>query len=219
MKLRSAFFVFVLLLLSVSICAAQSTSSDSETTYTEEEIAFFNTLDGLAADNVIPTGGTYYVMDDYTNEWAQINWYQWARFDSLKNFVFTANVSWASAHERPNTGSAGCGLVFREQDTNNLLTVSLNMDGYAHLEGYRYGNWLYYPYLKYGSAQIKATHQFTAVANGGTVTVYVDGTRVGKWSDVAITDGGYIGFATMSGTNKDFGTRCEWKDIYIYYWD
>lgn len=76
-----------------------------------------------------------------------------------------------------------------------------------------------YPKAVYGPSQTKATHQFVVVANGDAVTVYVDGERGMRWNNVAITDEGYIGLATLSGTNKDFGTRCEWKDIYYYFWD
>ena len=198
--------------------STSSSSSSGQASYSEGEEAFFNTLDGLVADNLIPTGGTYYAQEDYTDEWAQIDWYQWNTFDSLKNFVFSATVSWASAHERPNADWAGCGVVFREIDKNNMLTATLNMDGYARLIGYRYGNWLYYPNYNFGSAQTKGKHQFVVVANEDVVTVYVDGTQTAKWRNVAINEEGYIGLATMSGTNKGFGTRCEWKDIYYYTW-
>ena len=27
-----------------------------------------------------------------------------------------------------------------------------------------------------------------------------------------------VGLSTLSGTNKDFGTRCTWKDIFMYTW-
>ena len=199
--------------------STSSSSSAGQDDYYEGEEEFISILDALVADNVIPDDGSYYAQGDFEDEWAQIDWYQWHTFDSVKNFVFSATVSWTSAHERPNTASAGCGIVFREQDYNNLLSVALKMDGYAHLEGYRYGNLLYYPYYQYGSAQIKGTHQFVVVANGGVVTVYVDGEQAARWNSVAISDEGYIGLATMSGTNKDFGTRCEWKNIYLYSWD
>ena len=201
-----------------SASSSSESSSGSTASVSASEQAFFDLLDDLSSKNVIPDGGTYSDMDDYTDEWAQINWYQWNRFAKLRNFVFSANVSWESAHERPNTFSAGCGLVFRENGTDNMLEVSLRMDGYVYMDGYRSGTPLSYPKAGYGSSQIKATHQFVVVANGGTVTVYVDGVQEARWTDVAIKDNGYMGLATMSGTNKGFGTRCEWTDIYYYTW-
>ena len=197
---------------------SSTSSSGSTAAVSASEQAFFDLLDDLSSKNVIPDGGTYSDVEDYTDEWAQINWYQWNRFAKLRNFVFSANVSWESAHERPNTFSAGCGLVFRENGTDNMLEVSLRMDGYVYMDGYRSGTPLSYPKAGYGSSQIKAAHQFVVVANGGTVTVYVDGVQEARWTDVAIKDEGYMGLATMSGTNKDFGTRCKWKDIYFYTW-
>ena len=201
-----------------SASSSLESSSGSTASVSASEQAFFDLLDDLSSKNVIPDGGTYSDMDDYTDEWAQINWYQWNRFAKLRNFVFSANVSWESAHERPNTFSAGCGLVFRENGTDNMLEVSLRMDGYVYMDGYRSGTPLSYPKAGYGSSQIKAAHQFVVVANGGTVTVYVDGVQEARWTDVAIKDEGYMGLATMSGTNKDFGTRCKWEDIYFYTW-
>ena len=201
-----------------SASSSSESSSGSTASVSASEQAFFDLLDDLSSKNVIPDGGTYSDMDDYTDEWAQINWYQWNRFAKLRNFVFSANVSWESAHERPNTFSAGCGLVFRENGTDNMLEVSLRMDGYVYMDGYRSGTPLSYPKAGYGSSQIKAAHQFVVVANGGTVTVYVDGVQEARWTDVAIKDEGYMGLATMSGTNKDFGTRCKWEDIYFYTW-
>ena len=201
-----------------SASSSSESSSGSTASVSASEQAFFDLLDDLSSKNVIPEGGSYSDLEDYTDEWAQINWYQWNRLAKLRNFVFSANVSWESAHERPNTFSAGCGLVFRENGTDNMLEVSLRMDGYVYMDGYRSGTPLSYPKAGYGSSQIKAAHQFVVVANGGIVTVYVDGVQEARWTDVAIKDEGYMGLATMSGTNKDFGTRCKWEDIYFYTW-
>ena len=201
-----------------SASSSSESSSGSTASVSASEQAFLDLLDDLSSKNVIPEGGSYSDVEDYKDEWAQINWYQWNRLAKLRNFVFSANVSWESAHDRPNTFSAGCGLVFRENGTDNMLEVSLRMDGYVYMDGYRSGTPLSYPKAGYGSSQIKAAHQFVVVANGGTVTVYVDGVQEARWTDVAIKDEGYMGLATMSGTNKDFGTRCKWEDIYFYTW-
>ena len=209
MKLKSAIFVVLLLLFIANACAAASSTASDD---------FSALLNELAAEDVISAGGTVYSLEDHTDEWARIDWYQWRTFGRAGNFVFSANVSWESAHDRPNTFSAGCGLVFRENGTDNMLEVSLRMDGYVYMDGYRSGTPLSYPKAGYGSSQIKAAHQFVVVANGGTVTVYVDGVQEARWTDVAIKDEGYMGLATMSGTNKDFGTRCKWEDIYFYTW-
>ncbi len=209
MKLKSAFFVVLLLLFIVTVSAAASG---------EGEGAFSALINELAAEDVIAAGGTTFSLMDHTDEWARIDWYQWRTFNNAKNFLFSANVSWASAHERPNTETAGCGIVFRENGTDNMLEVSLRMDGFIYMSGYRNGNYLSYTKAGYGSPQIKATHQFVVVANAGTITVFVDGVQKARWTDVAVNDNGYMGFATMSGTNKDFGTRCEWEDIYYYTW-
>ena len=170
------------------------------------------------ADGVVPDGGRSQHVEDYTHEWARTDEFQVGNFARAKNFVFSTTVSWASADEHPETDISGCALVFRENGINDMRDVSLRMDGYVYLATYLDGDCRFYQEYSYGERQLEATHQFVVVANDPKVTVYVDGVETGSWDDVVVCEGG-IGMSTLSGTNKGFGTRCEWTDTYWYTWD
>ena len=48
-------------------------------------------------------------------------------------------------------------------------------------------------------------------------TVYVNGNRIVRKAELPVMGDG-ISLCTLSGTNLDYGTRCEWKDFFIYEW-
>ena len=168
---------------------------------------------------IIPESSGYFrYHEDYENEWAYIRWYQWESFDMAKNFVISADLEWHSASNTPNFEDAGCGFVLRAQDTNNNLYAALNMDGKVHFGGIHNGSWLGYKSFSYGSHSTKGTAQLVVVANEGTISAYVDGSFIGQQLDVAITSSGSLAFSTFSGTNKDYGTRCSFRNVYYYVW-
>ena len=78
----------------------------------EVEKAFADMLEKLKKDGIISsTEGKSTYWGDYTDEWAQIGWYQWITFEHSNRFVFSANVSWESASQTPNNFESGCGLI------------------------------------------------------------------------------------------------------------
>ena len=173
----------------------------------------------LKERGVIPNvNGTVRFREDYKHEWAQINWYQWESFDEAQNFVISADIEWESASNTPNFADSGCGFVLRSQDTNNNLYAALNMDGKVHFGGIKGGSWLGYGSYPYGQHSTKGKAQFVVIANGDTLTAYVDGAPVGQQKNLALTQPGKLAFSVWSGTNKDFGTRCAFKNVYYYVW-
>ncbi len=193
----------------------QETTSYS---YSAEE-EFRATVEDLKAKGVVPqSSGTFHFHEDYETEWAQINWYQWDTFVKTTNLVVSADITWKSAINTPNYDSSGCGFVFRSQDTSNNLYAAMNMDGLIHFGGIRNGSWLNYSNYKYGPIATKGTAQMVLVVNGDTATVYVDGSRIGEQRSLAILDEGGLAFTVWSGTNKDFGTRCTFRNVYYYTW-
>ena len=171
----------------------------------------------LMSKGIIPdSGGDFRYHADYRNEWAQINWYQWESFDQAKNLVISADISWNSASGTPNFADSGCGFVLRCTDTNNNLYAAMNMDGNVHFGGIKKGTWLGESAFAYGTHSTKGSAQLTVVLNGGTMMAYVDGALVGQQKNLAITDYGNLAFSLWSGTNKDYGTRCTFENVYYY---
>ena len=181
--------------------------------------AFDNLLDKLYRENIIPdvNGKTDY-YGDYEDEWAQIGWYQWITFEHSNRFVFSADVSWDSASQTPNNFESGCGVLFNEGNGNtNHLLASIRMDGLLYFDGFRNGYSLSYGSYKYDRPSIRGSRNFTLVVNNGQATVYLNGERFVRKADLPVMGDG-VGLTTLSGTNKDFGTRCTWEDIFFYTW-
>ena len=61
------------------------------------------------------------------------------------------------------------------------------------------------------------TANFTLIVNGTYAYVLVDGEVVGEYtlSQSKILNG-HLGLSLLSGTNKDYGTRCEMTNIHIW---
>lgn len=171
----------------------------------------------MKSKGIIPdSNGEFRYHADYKSEWAQINWYQWESFDQAKNLVISADISWNSASSTPNFADSGCGFVLRSTDTNNNMYAAMNMDGNVYFGGIKKGTWLGENAYAYGTHSTKGSAQLTIVLNGGTMMAYVDGALVGQQKNLAINDYGNLAFSLWSGTNKDYGTRCTFENVYYY---
>ena len=91
------------------------------------------------------------------------------------------------------------------------------MDGLIYFTGLRNNYYLSYGTYRYGKASTKGSADFTLVVDGDKAIVYVDGERIVTKANFPMM-GDSVGICTLSGTNKDYGTRCTWKDIYMYKW-
>ena len=202
-------FVFFLTVLVCSSVFAENSDADQ---------VFSDLLAELEEDGLISGDGSTIYYGDYENAWAQIDYYQWITFQEAERFVFSSNVSWASAISTPNFFDAGCGLIFNEGDGNaNHLMASIRMDGNIYFSGIRNYNYLSYGAYKYGAASTKGSANFVVVVDRDKATIYLDGKRIVRKADLPIMGNG-VGLATLSGTNKDYGTRCTWEDIFFYTW-
>lgn len=191
-----------------------------ETSYSQSAEDEFRTLiNEFKADGIIPyADGTFYFHEDYEKEWAQINWYQWDTFTQAQNFVISVDITWKSAFNTPNYSNAGCGFVYRAKDTRNHLFASLNMDGKVHFGGIKDGKTLNYDDYSYGTFSTKGSAQLILVVSGDRMTAYVNGSPIGSQKNLAFDDNGSLAFTVWSGTNKDYGTRCTFENIYYYIW-
>ncbi len=170
------------------------------------------------------TRGELFDVDDFEESWAQRDWYTWWWFGyNLSDFVISTHIQW----EIPEDSAfydGGCGFVIRLKDENTHLVVFLNPRGDAELgamstSGFQYqGTHWQNPDLPSFANVTPATTgsaDFTVVAEKEFVTVYVDGVRYYQWY-VALTNSGDIGYTIVSGTNKDFGTYCNFSNTRIW---
>ena len=195
-----------------------SNKSDSNASNTVPS-SFAGFIEKLKKDGIIPGKGKVTNHSDFTNEWAQLGWYQWYHMHDSNRFVLGAHVSWKSASRTPNSFDSGCGVVFNEGEpgVNNHLLASVRMDGNIYISGKRNGNYLSFGHYYYGQPSTSGEMDFALVVDNDKVSVYVNGNRIVRKAELPVMGDG-ISLCTLSGTNLDYGTRCEWKDFFIYEW-
>ena len=210
----------IVLLMPAGLVAAQDESVSVDTDTRDISDEFIDIVDYLYEDEgLISTNvGDYYYVDDFTDEWAQMYWYQWEYLADLEitDFVIRAKITWKSASDTPQWADSGCGFVFREQDTDNHMKANFALDGSVYITGIRNSNWLSYGKKSFDRHSTSGTAYFTLAASGGDVTVMIDDSIVHEARNVALTDPGYLAFVVVSGTNKGFGTRCEFEEIELF---
>ena len=162
--------------------------------------------------------GRFIKLDDFSEEWAQINWYTtWLLDETATDFVFSGHFKWASASKTPNP--SGCGIVYAMQDDDSDYSVFLDQAGIIYLRtkfthGYRVGKT-----RGTGKVKIEAPLEadFTLIVYDHYSYVIVDGEVIGEYTmpQSDLLEGG-LGISILSGTNKDYGTSCEITNMYLW---
>lgn len=162
--------------------------------------------------------GDYRQMDDFREEWAQMEWFQWWTYDtSATNFLLSTHLKWSSASGTPEL--AGCGVVFAIQDDGQNYAVFLDRD---RIYFTRTDKKYYYEIGKTkGTGRVEYDvsddADFILIVIEKYAYVIVDGKLIGEYTlsqDQPIQ--GHLGFSILSGTNKDYGTRCEATHIRVW---
>lgn len=181
---------------------------------------FEKLISDLKAEQLIPESeGKTTSYGSYTDNFAKMGFAQWFPFTTAEHFVLSANLSWVSASQTPNGAVSGCGIVFGvKQELLNYLMVSFRMDGNAYIKGSKNLMGLHYGMKYYSRPSMQGEGNLVLIVDGLSVTVYFNDNVLFSIPNAAI-DGDGIGYAVLSGTNKEFGTRCNFDDVYIYTWE
>lgn len=163
------------------------------------------------------TSGTYYRLPDFSESWAQINWYQWWNTGhEPEDFVIRVDATWESASDSANFFTSGCGFVFRENGSENHYLVYLGMDGNAYFNRVYKGNWKNIGYTYYQYLDIpKDSGELMLAVEGSRITFYVNGELVESWRDEALTEG-KLALTLLSGINTGYGTRCTMENVDLW---
>jgi len=172
------------------------------------------------------TKGIFYTLKDFSYEWAQMNYYDF--YDTgliVDNFAVKAHFKWSSAIANPEP--SGCGFAYRVGDNASHYLVYLdraavNMGVYVpnidRSGSYQIG-------AAQGSGHMKqafgnpAEADFALVVNEGNAYAYVDGefkAQYNLYSDYYKYKQGALAFTIVSGTNKDFGTKCDMTNVELW---
>ncbi|HEX2697924.1 MAG TPA: hypothetical protein VHM28_09460 [Anaerolineales bacterium] len=163
------------------------------------------------------TEGKFTELEDFKEEWAQINWYKWWTFDgNYSNLVFKGHFKWSTASTTPEL--SGCGIIFGLQANRDHYAVFLDKSRILFLMT-RGGN----PYSvgkTRGSGRanfsLPAEADVAVIVNGQMAYVSVNGDFTEYTLSADQTSAGRFAFTLLSGTNKDYGTRCEITNAYVW---
>lgn len=167
------------------------------------------------------TDGQFKEFDDFSYDWAQLGWYKpFLLRDSASDFFLSAHFKWSSASKVADT--SGCGFLFAIQSNNDHYAVFLDRSkvfflmtdttlGFSRPVG-----------TTRGTGRVKFTEfpaeaDFTVIVKGAYAYVLVDGEVVGEYTlaQSRILRGN-LGLTVLSGTNKDYGTRCEMTNLHLW---
>lgn len=171
------------------------------------------------------TEGKFVDYEDYSREWAQLGWYSWEILDDkVSDFFLSARVKWSSAYR--NADVSGCGFVFAIQENGDHYAVFLDRSQVLFLNADSASSYSSLVGLTRGTGRVRFNNNpadqpieadFTIIVKDTYTYVLVDGEVVGEYTlaQSKILNGN-LGLTTLSGTNKDFGTRCEMTNIHAW---
>lgn len=166
--------------------------------------------------------GDFIKFKDLQQSRAELGGYRiWPLQITASNFYLSAHFKWTSAYRSADT--SGCGFVFAEQKNDDHYAVFLDRSKvfFVGTEDH------YYNEMKAtrGTGRVNLGNPFDApvdadfalIVNDAYAYVLVNGEVVGEYTlSQSKVLNGTIGLALLSGTNKDFGTRCEMTNIHVW---
>jgi hypothetical protein len=157
--------------------------------------------------------GRFYRIEDFSRSLAKKGNYEWVTRDGgVGNFIVRADVVMETA-DRPSSQS-GCGFVFSDSGKETHDFVFLRQDGYASygLSGLSLTN------KYYGKLGNPAAFKMTLLVYENKLRLIVDDKEIIAYDNLVYVEGfkGLWGPAVLSGSNEDFGTRCDFANIEVW---
>ena len=164
-------------------------------------------------------GGTIKSLPDYKAEFAQRGyWADLTETDEIlpDTFLLRAHLKWDSTSKSP--GISGCGIAFGVQDNDDRYLVVVDKD--RILFTLKRGYWSYLVGRTNGPAGPVAgtptEHDIALMVKGQSAYVWIDGAVTSYTLSADQVASGGLGFTVLSGSNSDYGTRCEMSDILLW---
>ena len=166
------------------------------------------------------TDGRFIELEDFSYDWAQLGWYNWLPLgESASDFVLSGHFKWDSAFK--NSDISGCGFIFSLQENNDHYAVFLDRSKVFFLITDRARGFSKPVTPTRGTGRVKfdypAEADFTLIVKGPYAYVLVDGAVVGEYTLAQSRPlFGNLGLTVLSGTNRDYGTRCEMTNLHLW---
>lgn len=161
--------------------------------------------------------GAIFELEPFEEEWAQIGWYRWVEYnDTVTDFLVKAHFKWSTASSTPET--SGCGFVFGIQENGDHYSVFVDQSRILFLMKRGSKNYLVGKTSGSGRTDFSnpAEADFALAVNDQKAYVSVDGDFTVYTLSLDQTTTGHYGQTVLSGTNKDYGTRCEMSDVMMW---
>lgn len=168
------------------------------------------------AGYISTTEGTYVYLADYSDAWAEINYYIWKPISfSPDNFIISSNIHWDSASSAADT--SGCGFVFRIQDNKDHYMMYVSLKGYVEMAATISREWNPLGKGTFGQPARSGEAQLTLIAEGNKFRVLIDDRLIKTYTgfDGKLTSGD-LAYTVLSGTNKSYGTSCKFDDVELW---
>jgi hypothetical protein len=198
--------------------ATMRPTATPNTQATRRALEFTSLLEDLEQRGYLATTeGLMTELDPFYESWAQLGWYQWWTFEEqASDLVFKARFEWSVASPTPEL--SGCGFVFGIQENDDHYAVFLDKSRILFLMAR--GSNVYNVGKTRGSGRANfgnpAQADFVLVVRGQSAFVSVDGDVTEYTLSVDQTTTGLYGLSILSGTNRDYGTRCEMTEMLIW---
>jgi hypothetical protein len=166
------------------------------------------------------TEGRFRELDDFSYDWAQLGWYRpFPVQNAVGDFVLSAHFNWDSAFK--NSDISGCGFIFGVQPNDDHYAVFLDRQKVFFLITDNTVGFSRPVSPTRGTGVVKfdypAEADFTLIVKGAYAYVLVDGEVSAEYTLAqSRSSKGGIGLTVLSGTNKDYGTRCEMSNLHLW---
>jgi hypothetical protein len=166
------------------------------------------------------TDGKFIELDDFRYDWAQLGWYNWLPLqDSASDFFLSAHFKWDSAFK--NSDISGCGFIFDLQPNDDHYAVFLDRMKIFFLITDRAVGYSKPMTPTRGTGRVKfdypAQADFTLIVKDAYAYVLVNHEVVGEYTLAQSRSlHGGLGLTVLSGTNRDYGTRCEMTNLHLW---
>jgi hypothetical protein len=167
------------------------------------------------------TNGVFSELSDFRYEWAQLGWYKPFMLEvSPTDFFISAHFWWDSASK--TSDSSGCGFVFGLQPNNDHYAVFLDRSRIVFLMTDNQLGYSKHMGTTRGTGRVEfeypAEADFTLIVKGTYAYVLVNGEVAGEYTlSQSRPVRGSLGMTVLSGTNKDYGTRCEMTNLHLWF--
>jgi hypothetical protein len=179
--------------------------------------------------HISTTNGTYKKLDDFSQEYSSKFGYNWTNTGTYaKDFIVRADFNWSVADQK---NYSGCGYVFREKsdkfyylialDALDGVLLSYTREGYDPLWGTDVYNYSIAASRRtklpdMGPNPYQAT--FTLIVEDLKAFTYINDIYYSEYDLQSnwLTEEGPLAFMILTGSDKDYGTRCQITDAGIW---